>query len=141
MKRKKTIWAAVWAALLLAVFAATVLWINPGRRYTLNLPAPEKLESIVLAQGEQSSTVSSRDRMNTLLNILTGPGRTTKGESIQDSPVNAENIFQIDFHFIGQGASTLFVYERKGKFYIEQPYNGIYTISAGEFDSIGEYMK
>ena len=34
-----------------------------------------------------------------------------------------------------------FVYKKNGKYFIEQPYNGIYRISPDEYNSIGKYIS
>ncbi len=131
MKRIKEWWIA--AAVLLFV-AAAALWGLAGRRtYTLTLPEPEKLEAIRLTQGTETAAVSD---MGALFEILKGTERRTESESIQDFPVNAENVVQIDFRFKEQGASTVFVYQKGRGFFIEQPYNGVYRISEEEFREI-----
>lgn len=60
---------------------------------------------------------------------------------MQDYPVNAENIMKFELQFKEQGTSTLFVYMKKDKYYIEQPYNGIYRISGDEYNSIQKYIR
>lgn len=134
-KSKMIKWGVLCAAILCA--AAVILFRTPGRTYTLTLPEAEKLESILLTQGTDTTAVSD---MRALLELLTGTERKTKTESIQDSPVNAENLVQIDFRFKEQGTSTVFVYQKGRAFFIEQPYNGVYRISEEEFREIQEML-
>lgn len=70
-----------------------------------------------------------------------GVKRITETESIQDSPVNVYNEIKINFYSDKENISTLFVYKRNFKYYIEQPYNGIYKISADEYNSIEKYVR
>lgn len=51
--------------------------------------------------------------------------RITETESIQDSPVNVDDEIKINFYFDEENCSTVFVYKKNFKYYIEQPYNGM----------------
>ena len=73
-------------------------------------------------------------------NVLYGVKRITETESIQDSPVNVDNEIKVNFYFDEENCSTLFVYKKNFKYYIEQPYNGIYRISADEYNAIEKYI-
>ncbi len=110
------------------------------KTYELKLPEVEKLESISVEQAEKDVLVIDNEGMEEILNVLSGEKRTTHNASVQDSPVNVENAIKIDFNFTNGGASRLFVYEKNGKSYIEQPYNGIYAISAEEYSSIEKIL-
>lgn len=48
--------------------------------------------------------------------------------SVQDTP-NIDSYIKIDFNF-EKDTSTLFAYEDNGKYYVEQPYQGIFEISS-----------
>lgn len=131
-KGKMIKWGVLCTAILFAA-AVILFWTPPGRTYTLTLPEAGKLESIQLTQGTDTAAVGD---MGMLLELLTGTERKTRSESIQDCPVNAENVVQIDFRFKEQGISTVFVYQKGRSFFIEQPYNGVYRISEEEFREI-----
>ena len=62
-------------------------------------------------------------------------------ESIQDYPVNSDNIVQVNFVFNESGESTLFVYMKNGNYYLEQPYNGIYRINGDAYNSIEKFIR
>ena len=79
--------------------------------------------------------------MKDILYVLNGTKRITKNESIQDAPVNVENEIKVDFYLLDKETSTLFVYIKNDKYYIEQPYNGIYQMSGDEYNSIEKYIK
>lgn len=68
------------------------------------------------------------------MNKLTGTGRTTKEESIQDIPTGMEESITITFN--SGEKTTVFVYKKADKYYIEQPYNGIYEITQEEYNDI-----
>ncbi len=127
--------------LLMLMILGIFYYFMNSRTYNLNLPQLEKLESISLEQDTNKKVINDNEKMKDIINILNETKRTSKEESIQDSPVNTTNKIKIDFYFKETGASTLFVYERNNKYYIEQPYNGIYIISINEYNSIEKYIK
>lgn len=110
-------------------------------QYALNLPVSEDLSSIILKQNEKEIEIKDSEKIKDILNVLNGVKRTTSKQSIQDSPVNVENEIKVDFNFKEKGTSTVFVYKRNDKYYIEQPYNGIYRISSDEYNSIEKYIR
>ena len=127
--------------LLMLMILGIFYYFMNSRTYNLKLPQLEKLESISLEQDTNKKVINDNEKMKDIINILNERERTSKEESIQDSPVNTSNKVKIDFNFKETGASTLFVYERNNKYYIEQPYNGIYRISMDEYNSIKKYTK
>lgn len=127
--------------LLMLMILGIFYYFMNSRTYNLKLPQLEKLESISLEQDTNKKVINDNEKMKDIINILNERERTSKEESIQDSPVNTSNKVKIDFNFKEIGASTLFVYERNNKYYIEQPYNGIYKISMDEYNSIEKYTK
>ena len=80
------------------------------------------------------------DQIKDLIYVLEGNGRTTKRESINDFPVNAETPIKIEFCFARGGSSVLYAYAQENRYYIEQPYNGIYQISGDEYNSVAKYV-
>ena len=127
--------------LLMLMILGIFYYFMNSRTYNLKLPQLEKSESISLEQDTNKKVINDNEKMKDIINILNERERTSKEESIQDSPVNTSNKVKIDFNFKETGASTLFVYERNNKYYIEQPYNGIYKISMDEYNSIEKYTK
>lgn len=59
---------------------------------------------------------------------------------MNDFPVNAENPIKIEFCQVRGGSSVLYIYVRNNRYYIEQPYNGIYQISGDEYNSVAKYV-
>lgn len=114
--------------------------------YALNLPSIDSINSIILKQNDKNINLSDEEIIKEIINALCSVKRTTIEASIQDYPTNVEDEIQVDFVFkddetIKNGISTIFVYEKKGKYYIEQSYNGIYRISADEYNSVEKYLK
>lgn len=134
--------------LLIIILTITILGFILGmlyhfrdrKTYSLNLPELEDLKSIILEQNNKKQVISDKVKMQDLLDNINLVKRVTQIESIQDAPINVKNNISVCFVFNKSGVSTIFIYKRKNKYYIEQPYNGIYEISQDEYNSISEYL-
>lgn len=113
--------------------------MNYAKKYELNLPELGDIESIILENTNKKNYTDEKSKKD-ILTTLKGKGRSTKLQSIQDSPVEATNEIKIDFILKTNLTSTLYVYMKNNKYYIEQPYNGIYEISIDEYNSISRYL-
>ena len=130
--------------LLIFLFIITfILIILNKRNYEMNLPEQEKLKSITIETQANQKEITDAQEIQDIIYILnnSGKGRNTKQESINDFPVNTENIITVKFNFEEEGTSIIFVYIRNDNYYIEQPYNGIYKISGDEYNSIEKYIR
>ena len=111
--RKEVKIALVVLGIILLVGIIVGIFLNSNKRnYELNLPQQEKLSSIVIKSNTNSAEVTDNEEIKDIIYVLSesGNGRTTKEESIQDYPVNSDNIVQVNFVFNESGESTLFVY-------------------------------
>ena len=120
-----------------------ILYFNKINKYsyTLNIPSDDSVYSINLEQNGKRIEVSEQDKIKDIIYIISEVKRTTTNESIQDSPINVENEIKIDFEYEENKTSTVFVYKKNGKYFVEQPYNGIYRISPDEYNSIEKYIS
>jgi len=139
--KKKTIIITIVVILFVTLMIGFFYHFWDRNNYELNLPQLEKLKNISLQQNENKKIINDNEEMKDLLYVLNGINRTTKEESIQDEPVNINNEIKVDFNFMESGTSTIFIYEKNNKYYIEQPYNGIYQISGDEYNSIQKYFN
>ena len=142
--RKEVKIALVVLGIILLVGIIVGIFLNSNKRnYELNLPQQEKLSSIVIKSNTNSAEVTDNEEIKDIIYVLSesGNGRTTKEESIQDYPVNSDNIVQVNFVFNESGESTLFVYVKNGNYYLEQPYNGIYRINGDAYNSIEKFIR
>lgn len=142
--RKEVKIALVVLGIILLVGIIVGIFLNSNKRnYELNLPQQEKISSIVIKSNTNSAEVTDNEEIKDIIYVLSesGNGRTTKEESIQDYPVNSDNIVQVNFVFNESGKSTLFVYMKNGNYYLEQPYNGIYIINGDAYNSIEKFIR
>lgn len=108
--------------------------------YTLQLPLDaDSFETITMEQNEKRKTIENSKEIKDIMNILSATTRKTKIESIQDFPLNVENVISV--HFNGGEIITIYIYKKNNEYFIEQSYNGIYRISADEYNSIETYLR
>ena len=126
--------------LVILIFTLCFAIINKPK-YNLKLPEISDISSISVTLNDNEIKLEKEEDITGIITTLMSNGRTTKIESIQDFPVNVSNVITIKIYHKSSGSSTLFVYERKGNYYLEQPYNGIYEISSDEYNSILNFTK
>lgn len=126
--------------LVILIFTLCFDIINKPK-YNLKLPEISDVSSIFVTLNDNEVKLDKEEEITSIITTLMSNGRTTKIESIQDFPVNVSNVITIKIYHKSSGSSTLFVYERKGNYYLEQPYNGIYEISSDEYNSILNFTK
>ena len=91
----------------------------------ITLPQADKITSIDITTAENTVSHSDKTWISEIIADISS-SEPTKKESVQDVP-QVESYIKIDFQF-ETGTSTIFAYEDSGKYYIEQPYQGIYEI-------------
>ena len=144
MKNNKKVFILLGVLIAVLLIVAIAYKHRDRRTYELNLPQVEEVSKIELKKDGMSLGIYKTEEIKDIINVLFGVKRITKTESIQDSPTNVDNKIQVDFTFkedIAGQISTIFLYEKNERYYIEQPYNGIYQISADEYNSIKVYLK
>ena len=135
MSKKKYISIFLIVLLLIGLFA--FLWNKTS--YTLHLPQFEELDGIVLVQESLKEELNQEAEMKDLLALLE-EGRCTKKESVSDVPVNADEVIKIELSFKEGGESIVYAYRNNHRFYLEQPYNGIYSIREDEYEDIKRFF-
>lgn len=89
------------------------------------LPAVDEIDSINITTFDNNEiTCSDEEWIEQFIDILSNTETTTK-ESVQDIP-NVENYGKLDISYDNK-ITTVFYYAERGKYYIEQPYQGIYV--------------
>lgn len=141
MKKRDIIVILLIVIVLIGIIVGLLYHFRDRKTYTLTLPQLENLKSISLKQSVNEKVISNHEEMKDVLEVINGTKRITQKESIQDEPVNVENEIKVDFNFVEEGTSTIFIYKKNNNYYIEQPYNGVYRISADEYNSVEKYVR
>ena len=101
----------------------------------ITLPQTDEITSIDITVGENTVSHSDKTWISEIIANISS-SEPTKKESVQDVP-QAESYIKIDFQF-ETGTSTLFAYKDSGKYYVEQPYQGIYKIDSQLYSRLQE---
>ncbi len=141
-KNKNVFFILIFILVMIGIIGGIIYSFKNRRTYSLHLPQLEKLESISLTQeGKETAVVSDIEEMQKIVDTLKGTKRITKKESFQDSPINVLNEIKVDFNVLDNENFTLFVYSKNNKYFIEQPYNGIYRVSNDVYNAIEKYVR
>ena len=101
----------------------------------ITLPQIDDITSVDITVGENKVNHTDKAWISEIISDISSSEPTSK-ESIQDTP-QVENYIKIDFQF-KTGTSILYVYEDSSKYYIEQPYQGIYKTDSQLFKRLQE---
>ena len=101
----------------------------------IRIPQTYEITSIDITVRENTVNHSDKTWISEIITDISS-SEPTKKESVQDVP-QVESYIKIDFQF-ETGTSTIFAYEDSGKYYIEQPYQGIYRIDSQLFEKLQE---
>lgn len=91
------------------------------------LPQSSDVVSVDVIDGENTVNCSDKIWIDEVISGLSDSKPTNK-QSVQDFP-QVDNYIKVELNSQTE-KTTVFVYKDKGKFYIEQPYNGIYIIDS-----------
>ena len=101
----------------------------------IQLPQATDITSVDVTIEESTINHSDTTWISEIISDISSSEPTSK-QSIQDFP-QTESYIKIDFQF-ETGTSTIFAYEENGKYYIEQPYQGIYKIDSQLYERLQE---
>lgn len=113
-----------------------------GNKYTLNVPKLSDILFIELQENEKNKNITIEDNENILeiYEVISNNKKATRIESINDTPTESKYI-KIDLVGKEKESTTLFTYEGYNeKYFIEQPYNGIYEITEKDCNTFTQYF-
>lgn len=99
------------------------------------LPQTDSIKSVDVTVGENTVNYADETWISEIISNISSSEPTRK-ESVQDVP-QVENYIKIDIQLTAK-VSTFFAYEDGGKYYIEQPYQGIYEINKQLYEQLQE---
>ena len=115
---------------------------SKDKEYTLNIGKLDEISSITidtLAQEENIKEFSDKNSINEIYNIFSE--KATNVESVNDNPSNPDILYLIKFNNSNDESKSAYIYKKGNKYYIEQPYNGIYKITEEEYKTIEKFVK
>ena len=119
---------------LIAVLCIAAVLTGCGKNtYTLSVPAPEQVKSAELIDNEdyERTVIDDPERIAVIVSALDNIEKKSK----------AEDIISVNLVLNEGGVFSGFIYEKRNKYYLEQPYNGIYSMKERDYDNIEELMN
>lgn len=132
-KLKFFIGIAIIMVVVLAIFI--VVQINQ-ETYEIAIPSLDEVTLVSIDSLSQYDNVTEFDDKEEIAKIYhIFRNQTTTQESINDNPVNPDILFLVTFKKNDE-TTKVYIYKKNNQYYIEQPYNGIYTIAKKDFETI-----
>lgn len=132
-KLKFFIGIAIIMVVVLAIFIA--VQINQ-ETYEITIPSLDEVTLVSIDSLSQYDNVTEFDGKEEIAKIYhIFRNQTTTQESINDNPVNPDILFLVTFKKNDE-TTKVYIYKKNNQYYIEQPYNGIYTIAKRDFETI-----
>ena len=98
----------------------------------LILPEPETVSVISLKKkiSEDVKTINKREEISKLIEEIQKQSQSTTLKSVNDQPTNVKDYIIIKFyHQNEENDSVVYLYTKKKRQYIEQPYAGIWEVN------------
>ena len=98
----------------------------------LILPEPETISVISIQKkiSEDIKTITKREEISKLIDEIQKQSTSTTLESLNDQPTNVKDYIIIKFtHQNEEKDSVVYLYTKKKRQYIEQPYAGIWEVN------------
>lgn len=110
-----------------------------AEQYTVEMPELEAVTCINYQKEGGKTVVEDAEGIGNLYGHLQNMSQKTIYASVSDQPVDAFGVIRVEFRKKDNTASMFYFYQKKGKYYMEQPYNGIYSISRKDYEIIDGY--
>lgn len=130
--------------LFVIVAVAGLVWykLETRQEYILDIPNSYNLSSISYELESGSVTVMTEEEMDRVLNGIYDLNLSTKSVSVQDFPTDVEHLVAIRFYYKEEDTvGNIYIYKKKDKYYLEEPYNGVYKITEENYNYIIDLVK
>lgn len=123
--------------LLLVGLVLLLITFASKPKYILSIPNSNDVSSIQFNKKDELgiTLVDDEDSISKVINSLNGVKREKVADSINDAPYN-DQYTQITIYDKEKISQTIYIYKKNNKYYVEQPYIGIYKMTETEYNSI-----
>lgn len=122
-------------SVIICVVCILTLFACSKKANPIVLPQSSDVVSVDVTVGENTVNCSDKTWIDEVISSLSD-SKPTNRESVQDSP-HVNEYMRIEINSQTE-KTTFFVYKDKGKFYVEQPYNGICIIDEETYNQLKE---
>lgn len=135
MKKKLNFFIGIAIIMVVVLAILIVVQINQ-ETYEITIPSLDEVTLVSIDSLSQYDNVTEFDDKEEIAKIYhIFRNQTTTQESINDNPVNPDILFLVTFKKNDE-TTKVYIYKKNNQYYIEQPYNGIYTIAKRDFETI-----
>lgn len=135
MKKKLKIFIGIAIIMVVVLAIFIVVQINQ-ETYEIAIPSLDEVTLVSIDSLSQYDNVTEFDDKEEIAKIYhIFRNQTTTQESINDNPVNPDILFLVTFKKNDE-TTKVYIYKKNNQYYIEQSYNGIYTIAKRDFETI-----
>jgi hypothetical protein len=135
MKKKLKFFIGIAIIMVVVLVIFIVVQINQ-ETYEITIPSLDEVTLVSIDSLSQYDNVTEFDDKEEIAKIYhIFRNQTTTQESINDNPVNPDILFLVTFKKNDE-TTKVYIYKKNNQYYIEQPYNGIYTIAKKDFETI-----
>ena len=135
MKKKLNFFIGIAIIMVVVLAIFIVVQINQ-ETYEITIPSLDEVTLVSIDSLSQYDNVTEFDDKEEIAKIYhIFRNQTTTQESINDNPVNPDILFLVTFKKNDE-TTKVYIYKKNNQYYIEQPYNGIYTIAKRDFETI-----
>lgn len=134
-------------SVLMVILCLTLSFVGCAK-LEITFPDEGNLESIVLSESSSKNntrvTITETEEINNILNSIKSNSRKTYIDSVGETPINIEHYITLEFLYSrgeGKAASVDYMYKKKDKYYIEQPYVGIWKITEESYNNINTLIN
>lgn len=100
------------------------------------LPDHEDIISVKVSEGDDELVYTDVENISSIISKINEAKATSK-PTVQDNPVNVDNYYSVYITANEEQSTTLYIYKEKSKWYIEQPYQGIYGTDKAILEHLG----
>ncbi len=128
------------AIALLVVFIALVIVVFVYKHFVTddvqNTPILENKNCKDILYRDESGDKKLVVDTKVFVEELIKSSKKTKIQSVQDCPVNVSKFTRLDVRDNEDKVTTIFIYKRRGKYYLERPYQGIWKLDSKAFQKL-----
>lgn len=111
----------------------------------ITLPNEDDLERIVLLEPTEENntyiTITDNEEVRNIIDNIKSNSKHTSKQSVSDTPTNVDYYIKLEFSNSKDENIVAYVYRTEDRYYIEQPYIGIWEITQESYDNIYTLLK
>lgn len=125
---------------ILLILSIFLLIAGCSQNKEIVLPNSEDIEKIEITNNKDNRKLEifDEEKVDELIKSLINKGKYVNKESVNDQPTNIDEYHIISFYYKEkkENPSIIYLYKNGGKYYMEQPYQGIWKIDEEIYEKI-----